>query len=181
MDDLDLLVGVPKGHAGLAHPVGDIVDLENAVLLFNPQGGQGLAVDILHRDGGGLRVAHEIIDANDVGMCQLEAAPRLALEVIEGAGVEMNGFRKKLERHFAVQPFIVRKPDDPHPAAAQHMFQGVAPKDLLADDQAANGYAEVEIIGDGRKLGCHNIRSFRVGAKSFGLGWRSGLYGRQAG
>ena len=126
-----------------------VAHFENARGLLDAQRGQRLAVDVLHRDGRGLLVLHEIVDADDARVGELEAAARLALEVVERGGIEVDRVGQELERHLALEPLVLRQPDDAHAAAAQDAPQDIAAENALPRFEPTNGGLETEIVGNG--------------------------------
>src|SRR5215469_8609627 len=74
---------------------------------------------------------HEVVNPDDVRMSQFEAALCLALQLTQGDRIANNQIREKLKGDLALQFFVARQPDNPHPAAAQNLDQRVAPEQLL--------------------------------------------------
>ena len=64
---------------------------------------------------------NEIVNAHDVLVRQLEAAPRLAFEVAQHGAIVNDQFRQELECNIALELVIARQPHDTHPAAAKRL------------------------------------------------------------
>ena len=138
VDDLCLPVRVVERLDQLRHPDFQLARLENAARLLDPKRGKRAPIDILHRNRRSGRVVDEVVNADDVLVRQGQAAPRLALQVVERGGVEPQRFRQKLERDLAFQRLVRRQPHDAHAAAAQHLVKRVAIEQLLPGNVTAN-------------------------------------------
>ena len=76
-------------------------------------------------------LVHEIVNADDVLVRQLEAAPGLAFHVAEDRAVVNDQLGQELERDIALEFVIARQPDDAHSAAAKGFDQRVTAKYVL--------------------------------------------------
>src|SRR5204863_1007166 len=76
-------------------------------------------------------VVHEVVDAHDVFVGQLKAAPSFPLQIVQERAVVNNDIGKKLQSDFPLQFLIARQPDDSHSAAAQNRLECIAAEDLL--------------------------------------------------
>jgi len=74
----------------------------------------------------------KIVNADDVGMSQFEAALCLVLELIKRRAILNHEIGKKFERDIALQFFVACQPDNPHPPSPQDLDQRVAAKDSLS-------------------------------------------------
>ena len=74
----------------------------------------------------------EIVNANDVRMSQVEAAPCLALELIKRCTILDHQIGKKFQREIALQLFIARQPDYSHSSSSEDLDQRVTTKNLLS-------------------------------------------------
>ncbi len=148
---------VSEGLAGLRQPWPQLFDVNDPLRPLNLQARERLAIDVLHRDRGRLAVLHEIVNADDVGVSQVEAPARLALHLILCLGIKAHFVRQEFQRDVPVQPFVMGQPDDPHAAPPQNAQELIAIEYLLRDLQAPDGRFKLEIGWDGRKLGRHTI------------------------
>ena len=119
MDDSGRAVRVVQRVANLHHPRLQLLDFENLVRPLHAQRRERRTIDVLHGNARRPRVLHEVVNADDVLVRQLQAAFRLALQIVEQRGVMDHQFRQKLERDLAVQLLIARLPHDAHPAATE--------------------------------------------------------------
>ncbi len=55
-------------------------------------------------------------------MRQLEAAARLAFQIVQERTIVHDRGRQELERHVAFQLFIACQPDNAHPAATENLL-----------------------------------------------------------
>ena len=131
MNDARVVVRVIERVAELAGPFVQLVRFKNLVRLVRAQIGKRVAIDVFHRDAARLIAVHEVVNADDVLVRQVEAAPRLALHVPQDRAIVDDQLGKKLERDIAFELIIVRQPDDTHPAAAERLDQSVAVEDFL--------------------------------------------------
>ena len=81
MDDADLLVRVVERGAKLRDPRRQRLGREAAVGLLEFSLRERAAVDELHADRGARAVFDEVVNAHDVGVGEIEAAPRLRREI----------------------------------------------------------------------------------------------------
>ena len=75
---------------------------------------------------------HEIVYADDMRMRQFEAAFGFAPELIKRRTIVDHQIGKKFQRDIALQLFIARQPDNPHPASPEDLDQHVTAKDFLS-------------------------------------------------
>ena len=75
---------------------------------------------------------HEIVNPDDVGMRQFQAALRLTFKLIQRRTILDHQVGKKFQRDIALQFFVARQPHNPHSASAEDLDQRVAAKDFLA-------------------------------------------------
>ncbi len=75
---------------------------------------------------------HEVMYPHDVRMGQFEATLCLALELIKRRTILNHEIGKKFQRDIALQPFIVRQPNNSHSASPEDPDQCVAAKDFLS-------------------------------------------------
>ena len=123
----------------LAGPVRQLVRLEDLVRFVRAQIRKRVAVDVFHRDAARLVAVHEIVDADDVLVGQVEAAPCLALHIAEDRAIVHDQFREEFQGNVSLQLFIARQPDNTHAAATEGFDQRVAIKDLLPATKVAHG------------------------------------------
>ena len=121
MNDPRVIVRVIERIAELAGPIGQVVRLEDLVRFVRAQIGKRVAVDVFHRDAARWLLVHEIVNADDVLVGELETAPRLALQVAQHRAVVNDQFGQKLQRDIALQFVIARQPDHAHAAAAERL------------------------------------------------------------
>src|SRR6476646_8973941 len=131
MNDARPIMRVLKCVANLARPSAQFGWLENLLWLVTPQAGQGLAVDKLHRNAARPFVVNEVVNPNDVGMSELEAALSLVLELVKHGPVLNHQIGKKFQRDLAFQFLIARQPDNAHSAASKNFDQRVTAEKLL--------------------------------------------------
>jgi hypothetical protein len=137
MNDLLMVVRVIERIAELACPATQLVRFENFFFLLRAQIRKRFAVDVLHRNAARAFVVHEVINPHDVLMSQLETALRLPLQLIEQSVIVHDRIGKKFQRDFSFQLFIVRQPDNSHPASAQNLNQRVTAEESLSVDKLA--------------------------------------------
>ena len=82
MNDLRVVVRVIERVTKLARPPSDLIWLKNLLFLFRAQIRERFAVDVLHRDAGGVFVVHEVVNAHDGFVGEVEAAPSFPLEIV---------------------------------------------------------------------------------------------------
>ena len=82
MNDLRVVVRVIERVTKRARPHSDLIWLKNLLLFFCAQVGKRFAVDVLHRDAGRAFVVHEIVNAHDVFVGEVEAAPGFSFEIV---------------------------------------------------------------------------------------------------
>ena len=82
---------------------------------------------------------HEIVDADDVLVGQIEAAPGLALHVAQHRAVVNDELGQKFERDIAFQLVVACQPDNAHPAATESLDQSVAVEDFLPVGKVSHG------------------------------------------
>ena len=75
---------------------------------------------------------HKVMNPDDVRMSQFEAARCLAPELIKHRTIVNHQIGKKFQRDIALQLFIARQPDNPHPASPEDLDQHVTAKDFLS-------------------------------------------------
>ena len=75
---------------------------------------------------------HEIVNPDDVGMRQFEAAFGFALELIKRRTIVDHQIGKKFQRDIALQLFVSRQPDNSHSASTEDLDQRVTAKDFLS-------------------------------------------------
>src|SRR5881394_2783489 len=75
---------------------------------------------------------HEIVNPDDVGMRQFEAAFGFAPELIKRRTIVDHQIGKKFQRDIALQLFISRQPDNSHSASPEDLDQHVTAKDFLS-------------------------------------------------
>src|SRR5207248_7065323 len=131
VNDARVIVRIIERVTELARPFVQLVRFKNLVWLVGAQIGKRVAVDVFHRDAARLIAVHEIVNANDVLVRQVQAAPRLALHVAQHRAIVDDQLGEKLERDVAFELVIVRQPDDAHAAAAERLDQSVAVEDFL--------------------------------------------------
>jgi hypothetical protein len=71
------------------------------------------------------------MNADDVGMAELEVAPGFVFETFNGTTIMEQMVSEKFEGHFLFQHAIVSQPDDAHPAIAERALQIEAIEDPL--------------------------------------------------
>ena len=137
MDNVRATVRVIECVAKLTYPGGDFVWLERPLVFLSSQVRQGFAIDIFHGDGARAFVMDEIMNADNVGMRQVEGPLCLVLELVERRTILNHQVGKKLQRDIALEFFIACEPDDPHAASSNDLDQLVAAKDFLSAGKLA--------------------------------------------
>ena len=135
MDNAGVIVGVIECIAKLADPVLEICRFKNLVRFVCAQIRQGIAVDVFHRNATRHFVVHKIVNADNVLVGQLQAAPRFAFQIAEDCAIVNNQIGQKFKCYVALQFVIAGEPDDAHSAATQRSLEGVAIEETLAGDQ----------------------------------------------
>ncbi len=126
---------VGRGEAGAELPG----DLHRLVLwkATDPaeEGGEVLAIDVLHRqEVDALHLTH-VVHAADVRMGDLPGDPHLVEEALQSTGVLLELLRKELERHRLAELQVVGAVDLAHPAAAEQTDDAVSlPKHRSGDE-----------------------------------------------
>ena len=110
-------------------------DGEHTAGLGQPLSLQCFPFDELHRYCGIPVVAHEVVDARDMIICQPAGARRFLPEVFHGHSAARDRVIEKLQRNRLVQQIVVRTPDHTGPAAAQQVFKRVAVEQHPAGSQ----------------------------------------------
>jgi hypothetical protein len=75
---------------------------------------------------------HEIVNPDDVGMRQFEAAFGFAPELIKRRTIVDHQIGKKFQRDIALQLFVSRQPDNSHSASPEDLDQRVTAKNFLS-------------------------------------------------
>ena len=137
---------VVQSVAELDHKWGELSDREYLARLRQTQLGQRDSVDKLHRHGGDVAVALEVMDAHDIGMRQPKSVARLLLELVDSRVIARDNLRQKLQRHHIAKFLVAGSPDHPHAALPQHGFEDVASEDFLPGGQSAHGRPVVGVV-----------------------------------
>ena len=98
MDDACVIVRVIERVAKLTDPVGQFGRLKNLVRLVGAQIGKGVAIDVFHGDATRRFIMNEIVNADDVFVRELEAAPCFAFQVAKHGVVMDDQVGQKFER-----------------------------------------------------------------------------------
>jgi len=77
------------------------------------------------------------VNAHNVLVRQLQAAPRFPLQLTQQRPIQRDEIRQELERHIAFQFFVMRQPDNSHPAPAKDLSERVATEDSLFGSELA--------------------------------------------
>ena len=146
----------------LAQPDFQFRRLKDLVFLLKPQRGESGAIHIFHRNGGGIRVVHKIVNANNVWMCQPKTLAGLALKIIQHAGIGLQDFRNEFQRDFPLELFIVGQPDNPHAALPQNPLECVTVENLLPGGETTKGDTEIKIFGRNilTVIDCHGFQYY---------------------
>ena len=108
MNDLRVIVRVIESVTELTSPGPDLIWLKNLPFFLCAQIRKGFAVDVFHRDASRAFVVHEVVNAHNVLMSQLETALRLPLQLIEQSAIVHDQIGKKFQRDFTLQFLIAR-------------------------------------------------------------------------
>src|SRR6266404_2132460 len=132
MDDARPIVSVIECLAKLADPCAQFGRFKHLLFLLAAQTGEGLAIDIFHRNATGAVVVDEIVNPHDMRMSQFEAALGLALELINHRTILNHQIGEKLEGDLPLQFLVARQPDNSHSSLAQDFDQPVASENFLS-------------------------------------------------
>ena len=78
---------------------------------------------------------YEVVKANDVRMCQFQAALGLTFKLIQHRTLLNDQVGKKFERDIPLQFFIARQPDNSHSSFAQNLNERIAAEESLSGDK----------------------------------------------
>ena len=92
---------------------------------------EAVALDQLHHEDGRAVVVDHVVEADDVRVLEPRERGRLALEAHAQLGLVGDPGVEDLHGDVAVEPLVVRAPDDAHAAATELLAQPVAPSDDL--------------------------------------------------
>jgi hypothetical protein len=82
---------------------------------------QSAALDQLHHQEVRAALVVEVVDGRDVGVVEPREGERLQAEALARGLVRQGARRQHLERHVAVQPFVVGAVDHAHAAGPDHL------------------------------------------------------------
>ncbi len=146
MDQLRDVVREFQRLARLLDPRFQLFRLEDQGLLAEAQRRERRSIDPFHRDARAMRIAHEIMDADDVPVRQLAALARLGLQFLEAQRIEPDDLREELERDVLPHLLVMGQPDHAHAPAAQDAVQLVPAEDDLPAGKPGKGRPQIKIV-----------------------------------
>ena len=129
------------------------------------EGGEGVAVDILHREEGRSVNLAKVVHAADVGMRDLARDPHFTIEPREAIGIVLERLGQELERHLDAKQQIVGAEHTAHAALADQTADAITRR----DDCARRQVAFYRRSGAGGGSGCRTTRLLRPRGRTGGV------------